>query len=1160
MQIYKIKSKSHENSIMGHGQVTKVMIFSILFLFMSSLIKAASSTSEQNLNITLNVVNTAVKNVINQIEKSDGYVFIYNEDISSELNKRITLHADNKNIDQVISQVLADTDLKYKRIGRQITLYRRNENVRKLGISKMLYDPQGQQQQGTHVVKGKLIDSGNEPVTGVTVMVKGKNTGVVTDINGEYTLPNVSNSDVIRFSYIGMKPQEVRVNGRSIINITMISEITGLNDVVVVGYGTMKKRDVTGAIVSISNKDIENKMATNVFDALQGSTAGVHIISGSGQPGESSSIKVRGISTFSSEGVSPLYIVDGAPLENIDDVNPNEIVSVEVLKDAASAAIYGSRSANGVIIITTRSGNEGKPDINVKYYHSWGQLSHKVPQANRTDRLYYDQMRRSYFQTYGGGNADESIDILNDPYNYFFNIDNDYIDMITKTGQKDEVDISIGGGNRNLKYFINTGYYNERGIIDNTGYKRLNTRINSDYTPVSWLMMGSRLSLSYSKKNGMNEGQLLSSVLGRRPYFNTYYSDGSLVGVFNGQKNPIALIRYTTDFTDSYRANFYQFFNFKINKYLSFRTNINANFYLDKRKKLEPSIITDEWQKTNRGYSYNYLNWNWLNEDYLTYFHTWGKHNFSVMAGLSFQKWYYENENMLGLNSSTDYVYTLNVFSANLDLSNTGSFETRHTLMSIFSRITYDYKKRYLLTLNFRRDGSSRFAKDSRWGSFPSASFGWRFSDESWLKKMNYILTDGKFRVSYGITGNQSIGNYDYVYSYSPNTIYDGVGGVTPSRIGTRNLKWEETHQFDLGLDLNLWNSRLTITADYYNKYTKGLLANYQLPKESGYSYMKKNVGEISNQGFELTVSADLIRKEHLTWNTTFNISRNTNRIEKLSDGKSYMEGDIWWMQEGGHVGDFYGFKCQGVFEYNESNAFSSDWKQLIPVFENGVFQYKYLLDGKPYDGKINQKHLPNGKPFRGGDYNWEESSVSRDGMIDDNDRMVIGNAMPDVTGGFNTTLKWHDLSLYLGFYYSLGGKIYNAAEHSRNMFKYTGTTPSPYVIYDIWTRPGDVAIYPRPYNDEFNNARMANSFYLENASFIRLQNVRFSYDFPKNWIRRAKLDKLNVYFFMNNLFTWTDYSGFDPEFSSNNPLQIGKDTYRYPRRREFGLGLSANF
>ena len=1014
-------------------------------------------------------------------------------------------------------------------------------------------------QQNKIKITGVVTDSKGESIIGANVVVKGQsNVGAITDVEGRYQIMVPSDNAILQVSYLGYVTEEIKVKGRRNINVMLNEDSKALDEVVVVGYGQQKKESVVVSMSSIKPKDIVVP-SRSLNNSLAGQVAGLIAVQRSGEPGyDNAEFWIRGVSTFAG-GTSPLVLVDGVP-RSMSDIEPDEIETFSVLKDAASAAIYGSRSANGVIIITTKSGQEGKARIDIKYNHSWGTLSHKVPQANRKERLLYDQYRKEYFETYGGGNPDESSDILNDPLNSFFNVDNDYLDMITSTAQKDQVDISVGGGTKKLKYFINTGYYNEKGIISNTGFQRLNTRINSDYSPTDWMNMGSRISLTYSKKKGLNEGTLLSAVLTRRPYFNTYYPDGSLVGVFNGQKNPIAQVNYTTDFTDSYKANFFQFFEIKFNKYLKFRANINANFYLDKRKKLEPSLITDEWQKQNKGYSYNYLNWNWMNEDILTYARKIKDHNFTAMVGVSAQQWRYENETFVGINSSTDFIYTMNAFAANLDLSSTGSTLSNHSMASIFARVTYDYKGRYLLNAIMRRDGSSRFAKENKWGNFPSVSVGWRFSDEKFMKFSKKFLEDGKIRASFGITGNEAIGNYDYIYSYSPNSIYDGVGGVIPTRIGKDNLKWEETKQFNLGLDLNFWNSRLTITADYYDKYTDGLLANYQLPKESGFAYMKTNVGEMSNRGFEIAVTGDIIRTKDWKWNASFNISRNINRIEKLSEGKAYMEGDIWWMQEGGRVGDFYGFKSAGVFAYDESNAFTDKWEQLTPVFENGVFQYKYLLDGKEYAGNIRQKTLPNGKPFRGGDYNWEEPEGTRDGVIDDNDRMVIGNAMPDVTGGLNTTVTWKNLSLYLGFYYSLGGQIYNAAEHNRNMFKYTGTTPSPEVIHNMWLHPGDQAIYPRPYNDDYNNARMGNSFYLEDASFIRLQNIRVAYDLPENWIKKLMLKNINIYAFVNNALTWTNYSGFDPEFSTNNPLQVGKDSYRYPRKREYGIGFSANF
>lgn len=1023
----------------------------------------------------------------------------------------------------------------------------------------LLVQPINAQTSGKVSVKGVVLDEAGETLPGATVTEKGTKNVAATDLDGKFTIKVSKSGATLIVSYVGYVTKEV--TSKPDMKVILSENSKNLDEVVVVGYGTMKKRDVTGAISSISSKDIEQKMATNVFEALQGQTAGIQIISGSGQPGETSSIKIRGTSTFSADGVKPLYIVDGIPLDDIDGINPMDIASMEILKDAASAAIYGSRSANGVIIITTKQGEAGKPRIDVKYNHSWGTLSHKLAQANRADRRYYDNARRQYFLDNNIGNADESIQMIQDSLNVFFNVDNDYQDMILQTAQKDQVDISVGGGSDKIKYFINTGYFNERGIVPNTAFQRLTTRINSDYKPVKWMNMGSRIALTYSKKEGINENALLNAMLSRRPYFSTYYPDGSLVGVFNGQKNPIAQVEYTTDFTDAYKGNFYQFFEFDIYKGLKFRTNINANFSLSKRKKLYPSIITDEWQKSNEGGSYNYLGWNWMNEDYFSYSHKWGDHNFSAMAGFSAQRWSNQNEILVGTNSSTDYIYTMNAFASNLTQTSTGTWQTSHSLASLFARITYDYKGRYLLTANVRRDGSSRFAENNKWGNFPSASVGWRISDEKFMQFAKPALDDAKIRVSYGVTGNESIGNYDYVYTYSPSTIYDGVGGVSATRIGKDNLKWEETKQFDIGLDLSFWNSRLTATFDYYDKYTSGLLADYELPKESGFSTMKTNVGEVSNRGFEVAIAGDIIRTKNFRWNASFNISRNINQIERLSEGKAYLEGDLWWMQEGGRIGDFYGYKYINVFQYDESNAFAEgSWQQLTPVFENGVFQNKYLLNGTEYTGKVLQKTLPNGKPFRGGDINWEEPEGSRDGIIDDNDRMIIGNALPDVTGGLSTQFTYKDWSLFISFYYSLGGEIYNFGEHNRNMFKYTGTTPSPDVIYNTWLKQGDIALYPRPYNDEYDNARYANSFYVEDGSFIRLQNVRLSYNLPKNWCRKCGVKGINLYAFVNNALTWTKYSGFDPEFSTSDPLQIGRDNYRYPKKREYGVGMSVNF
>lgn len=635
-----MKNKSRKRQFLFHYHCHWIML--VLLICCSSYTSQVSAQSLQK-EISLESRHEALSSVLKKVEKASGFKILFTYDEVQDY--KITASLKSKPVSTVLKTIFNNTPFKYSVKGKFIYVTRTQASV-------------SRSQGGKKSLTGRVLDEEGVPLIGVTVRVKGTGTGTVTNYDGEFEIPYEENSAMLTFSYLGKEDTETRVTAGNPAKITLVDSeaATRVNEVVVIGYGSMKKRDLTGSVISISDKVIENKSATNVFDALQGSAPGVQVVSGSGQPGETASIKIRGTSTFSAEGVTPLYIVDGAPLESLDGINTNDIVSMEVLKDAASAAIYGSRSANGVIIITTKSGQEGKPVIDIKYNHSWGTLSHKVPQANRMERLLYDQARKNYFELYGGGNPNESSDVLDDPYNYFYNVDNDYLDMITKTGNKDQIDVSLSGGTSKLKYFINTGYYNENGIIDNTGFRRISTRVNSDYAPNKWLNIGSRISLTYSKKSGLNEGRLLSSVLSRRPYFNTYYSDGSMVGVFNGQKNPMALIEYTTDFTDSYKMNFFQFGVIRFNKYLKFRTNLNFNFYLDKRKQMEPSLITDEWQKSNKGFSYNHTNWNWMNENYLTYERKLGQHHFQAMVGMSLQRWHYENENLVGINSSNDYI------------------------------------------------------------------------------------------------------------------------------------------------------------------------------------------------------------------------------------------------------------------------------------------------------------------------------------------------------------------------------------------------------------------------------------------------------------------------------------------------------------------------
>ena len=1037
--------------------------------------------------------------------------------------------------------------------------------------------------QGGFTVKGVVVDKTGFPLPGANVMEKGTSNGAITDLDGNFSLTVSKKGVTLTVSFMGYTAKDVVVKDKTM-NITLEENSKLLDEVVVVGYGTMKKRDVTGAITSISSEAIEQKMATNVFEALQGTTAGVQVVSGSGQPGESSSIKIRGTSTFSAEGVTPLYIVDGVPLESIDGINTNDITSMEILKDAASAAIYGSRSANGVIIITTKSGQEGKARIDIKYNHSWGTLSHKVPQANRAERLLYDQYRKEYFETYGGGNANESIDILDDPLNSFFNVDNDYLDMITTTAQKDQVDISVGGGTKKLKYFINTGYYNEKGIISNTGFQRLNTRINSDYSPTDWMNMGSRISLTYSKKKGLNEGTLLSAVLTRRPYFNTYYPDGSLVGVFNGQKNPIAQVNYTTDFTDSYKANFFQFFEIKFNKYLKFRANINANFYLDKRKKLEPSLITDEWQKQNKGYSYNYLNWNWMNEDILTYARKIKDHNFTAMVGVSAQQWRYENETFVGINSSTDFIYTMNAFAANLDLSSTGSTLSNHSMASVFARVTYDYKGRYLLNAIMRRDGSSRFAKGHRWGFFPSFSAGYDIARTPYFQQLALPVSQLKVRVSYGRLGNQNgAGLYDYIAQMpldaqgtnawllpgiSSSTASKGTIAKTPKMISPY-ITWEKVDNANLGFDLMLLKNRLSITADFYQRTTRDMIGPAEsIPSISGIASddrAKVNNATLRNRGWELSVSWNDKLKCGFSYGIGFNVFNYKAVVTKYNNPEGIIYNNHTGLAankgyyEGMDIGEIWGYRADDLFLSN---------REIDDYLRN-----------------VNLTAFKSNDLWRRGDLKYIDSNGDGrvDGgkgtLADHGDLQIIGNTTPKYSFGINLNLgyKGFEISTLLqgvakrdfpisGSNYMFGGNNYNFKEH---LDYFSTENPNGYLPrLTGWKDDKDFLV-----NTGYNTTR-----YLLNAAYMRMKNLTVGYTFNKKQLRHIGISNLKVYVTCDNLFTVTKLpKQFDPETLNQVNMSAGGDAQNtapgltspmkqngngmvYPMNRNFVFGLDFTF
>lgn len=1004
------------------------------------------------------------------------------------------------------------------------------------------------------------------PLAGATVRNATTGEGVVTDENGRYTIKVTGPKDILQYRYLGFKDVDKIVGIATRIDVEMEDAYSNLDEVVVVGYGAVKKRDITGAIVSVGKQEIEEKMPTNIYDVLQGTAAGVQITSGSGQPGEGAAVVIRGTSTMNDAGVGPLWVVDGVPCNDIDQINPYDIESIEVLKDAASAAIYGARSANGVILVTTKKGDEKNPVLEVRYQHSLSNLTHKLPQINANQ---YRKMQQGYLE-YAQNEGQEYVSSavtnvmlsqLNDPYNVLLNADNDYQKIAYRLANKDQVDINFGGGSSKVKYMLMGGYYGEEGIIDNTSFNRASLRVNADYYATKILTVGTRINLSYAKKNGVDESGYLNTILSRKPTLSMYYPDGSIIGTLWGN-SPLAA-GLQTNFREYFRGSIFQYFDLKFNKNFKWTTNLNANFGLVRYHFMRPTILSDHYL-TNSGQQTSQLTYDWMNENYLNYTGSIdGMHNFQAMAGFSLQSWKSEYDYFKGKDSATDAVFTMNAFAANFDLTQTGSTATSHRMASAFARFSYNYRSRYIFSGNVRADGSSRFAKDKKVGFFPSASFAWRMSDEKWMKWMKKILiNDAKLRASYGVTGNEAIGDFDSQLSYNIGGIYDGVAGVTPSRIAVNDLGWEQTAQLNVGADLSFKRGRYQLTVDYFDKRTDNLLANYEIPKEWGFNTIRKNIGSISNRGVEVALKATFVDKKDWYFHMDANLTHNRNRVEALAGGIPYIYNTNWYISEGRPLGDFYGYQNLGVFAYNESNAFTPKWEQLTPVFNEGVFSH-YTLGGKPYEGEVKQKTLPNGTPFRGGDINWGELNPTyRDGVIDDKDRGILGNAQPILTGGISLTLRYKQVTLSASSYFSFGGKIYNFARYNqdKSSMQAWSTTPSINWVENFWIRPGDNVQYPRPYSDSFQNDRGPTSLYIEDGSFFKIRNIRVTYRFKRTVIERIKMKGLSLYAYVQNPLTFTSYSGYDPEFSNFSALQIGMDTNRFPRSREFGLGITANF
>jgi len=988
-------------------------------------------------------------------------------------------------------------------------------------------------------ILGKVMDAVTKtPLLGVTIKLDDKNgTTVTTDKQGGFVLDNGAIGQSLTFSFLGYSSQTIKIDTRTSYTIALAPVSNVIEETVVVGYGRQKKRNLTGAIVSVGAAEIEKTTLQDPISILQGRAAGVQVSSNSGAPGGEMSIRVRGSSSLNS-GNNPLFVVDGIPLESnsisslngtensglnpMADINPSDIASIEILKDAASTAIYGSRAANGVVMITTKRGAAGKPEVILNANAGVSSLTRKLSVLNAR------QYREAVLDSYRGMTIPEDpfytiIDSLN-PMN---NGDVDWHDELMRTAKQYKLDLSVRGGNEGTKYAWSSSYLDQDGVILNSNYKRFTSRLNVDFTISDRVRIGQSISYTNAVNNRTNAAgsgnlSIIRSLLIRPPNMSMYLPDGSLNGYMIGQRNPVGMALFSTNLNKSNRIIGSQYLEIDIYKDLKFRSNVNLDYIAMKEDEFMPSIL-DYREGYNSGAVRSSGNLTWGNESYFTYTkNVADKHNIGAVFGVSFQKWRYDRTGLNGEYFPSDDIRTLNSASV---ISNQGvNVASEHAMLSYFGRVTYDYESKYLLEFNLRSDGSSRFGRDRRFGFFPSASAGWRFVEEEGIKNLGW-LSDGKLRFSLGSTGNEAIGDYTSRGEFTLGTNYLDFSGAAPTVMPNPSLTWETTHQYNLGLELGFFKNRILFSTDAYLKKTKDLLYNVPTPGTSGFEYITQNIGSIENRGLEFSLQTRNLEGA-FRWSTNVNISLNRNKVtslpKNLLTNGHIQNGNFHILQEGLPIGVFYGWNFLGVYARDEDNT-------------------NKLTNGA------------NGAVFVGGDPIWKD--VNNDKIIDQNDREIIGYAEPKYFGGISNDFSYKNFHLNVFFQYAVGNQIYNELNHQRNsIVRYNNLSTD---ALDRWREQGDQTDFPRLIRDDPKQSdSRIQSRWVEDGSYLKLKNVNLRYSFDSALSKRIGLRKLDAFVTATNLVTWTKYTGFDPDVNSYSGLRVGLDEGSYPQSRTFTFGL----
>ncbi|MBC7653362.1 MAG: TonB-dependent receptor [Oligoflexus sp.] len=1022
------------------------------------------------------------------------------------------MEAVNQDINDVLNTLLINTNLTYTISQNNLLVIKLKDNVLAIDIT------------------GKVVDNTNQSLIGVSVKIKGTNRGTVTDVNGNYKISVDDNKAVLVFNYIGYEQKEVAVDNQKLINVSLTVNQKSLNEVVVIGYGGVKKSDVTGSVSSIKSKELSAYPSSGVQQAIQGRAAGVTVAANNGDPGGSYKIRIRGGTSINASS-DPLFVVDGfaggvlPPSEDIE--------SMEILKDASATAIYGSRGANGVIIISTKRGKSGKTKIDFSTSYSGQQEINRLPLLSGDQFTNYI---KAINPAYVGGGANT-----------------DWQNLIFRSGNISSSQLSFSGGNEGVKYYISGNYYDQQGIIINSGYRRFSITSNLDFQATNWLKVGLNLFARSSQTDGVrtqevsggaNNTGVVASAFKFNPDLAITQPDGTFTIARIGDPidNPFALASQQQNNTKGglYQYNFFADFN--LVKNLKFKTTFGSFNNSDRNGNFIPTTLNAGRLVGGEGLINQSNRLSYLSENFLTYSNTFAKkHNVTLLGGASYQKFRAEDYGARSQSFLTNSVSYWNLGSGAVSLPGNSSL-TESQLASLYGRLNYNFDDRFLFTFNTRYDGSSNFSKNNKWAFFPSGALAWNMHNEKFMQNINAI-SSFKWRVSYGLTGNQAINPYQTLAGFS--SVFSVIGNspvnaVRPTSIANDDLKWETTAQQNIGIDVGLINNRINFTADYYKSITSDLLFNVPLPQYTGYSSQLQNIGKIQNSGLEFTLGTKNLTGT-FTWNTDFNISFNRNKVLELPKGN-----DILYANAPGHmvgigqtsqilrvgqpIGTFFGWIYDGVYQTGDTFLTGGGFEQVA-----GGEKFR----------DISGKKDNNGSPL-----------FTPDGIINNDDRAIIGNPNPKFTYGINNDFGFKNFDLNVFFQGSQGNDIlsYTLLELETISGRNNATTEA----LNRWT----------PTNTDTNvpiasatRSQRASSRFVFDGSYIRLKNIALGYTLPKTTANKFKMQSLRVYVSAQNILTSTKYRGYDPEvnYRSSN-LNAGVDYASYPNAKSVTAGINVGF